>query len=67
MHPLEAYLRDLRDLHASGGGVPETSGYPALSNLFNEVGKDLKPKVRCVITIANAGAGLPDGGLFTRD
>ena len=67
MNPLEAYLRELRDIHSIGAGVPETSGYPALSNLFNEVGKGLKPKVRCVINIANAGAGLPDGGLFTRD
>ena len=67
MHPLEAYLRDLRDLHASGAGVPETSGYPALSNLFNEVGDGLRPKVRCVMNLADAGAGLPDGGLYTRD
>jgi len=38
-----------------------------LSNLLNEIGKGLKPKVRCVINIANRGAGLPDGGLFTRE
>jgi REP element-mobilizing transposase RayT len=43
------------------------SYYPALSNLFNEIGKDLKPKVRCVINIANRGAALPDGGFFTAD
>jgi hypothetical protein len=67
MNPLEIYLTDLRDIHASGAGVAETSYYPALSNLFNEVGRSLKPKVRCVINLANRGAGLPDGGLFTRD
>ena len=50
-----------------GPGVAETSGYPALSNLLNEIGKTLKPKVRCVINPANVGAGIPDGGLFTPD
>jgi hypothetical protein len=38
-----------------------------LERLFNEVGKTLKPKVRCIISLANRGAGLPDGGLFTPD
>ncbi len=45
--------------------VKETSGYPALSVLLNEVGKTLKPKVRCVINLQNQGAGLPDGGLYS--
>jgi len=35
--------------------------------LLNEIGKTLKPKVRCVINLANRGAGIPDGGLFTAD
>ena len=35
--------------------------------MLNEIGKSLSPKVRCVINIANRGAGLPDGGLFTAD
>ena len=47
--------------------MAETSYYPALSNLFNAVGKTLKPKVRCVMNLRNLGAGLPDGGLFTAD
>ena len=47
--------------------MAETSYYPAISNLFNAVGKSLKPKVRCLMTIKNLGAGLPDGGLFTAD
>ena len=67
MDPVETYFRELRDIHASGAGVPETSYYGALERLLNEIGKPLKPKVRCVINLANRGAGLPDGGLFTAD
>jgi hypothetical protein len=63
--PVEVYLGELRDIRSTGSGVPETSYYPALSNLLNEVGRDLKPRVRCVINLGNRGAGLPDGGLFT--
>ncbi|MFA4965422.1 MAG: type ISP restriction/modification enzyme [Thermoleophilia bacterium] len=65
MNPVEAYLTELRDIRASGAAVPETSGYGALANLLNEVGGKLKPKVRCLINLQNAGAGIPDGGLFT--
>jgi len=67
MNPVETYIRDLRDIHGSGGGVKETSFYGALEALFNELGKKLKPKVRCILTLANHGAGLPDGGLFTQE
>jgi hypothetical protein len=62
---LEAYLKDLRDIRSSGAGVPETSYYTPLANLLNEVGKSLKPRVRCILQLANRGAGQPDGGLFT--
>jgi len=65
MNPAEAYLTELRDIRASGAAVPETSGYGALANLLTEVGGRLKPKVRCLINLQNAGAGIPDGGLFT--
>jgi len=65
--PTGTYLQDLRDIRSTGANVKETSFYPALSNLLNEVGKTLRPKVRCVINLANRGAGLPDGGLFTPD
>ena len=65
MNPPEAYLAELRDIRVSGAAVPETSGYGALANLLNEVGGKLKPKVRCLINLQNAGAGIPDGGLFT--
>jgi len=64
---LEEYLTEIRAISATGAGVPETSYYPALSNLFNAVGKTLKPKVRCVMNLKNLGAGMPDGGLFTAD
>ena len=62
---LEGYLSELGAIRATGAGVTETSYYPALSNLLNEVGKTLRPKVRCIINLSNLGAGLPDGGLFT--
>jgi hypothetical protein len=67
MNLLETYLKDLRDIRATGAAVAETSFYTPLANLLNELGKTLKPKVRAVINIANRGAGLPDGGLFTAD
>jgi hypothetical protein len=64
-HPLEAYLDSLHFLQ--GQGVSETAGYPVLESLLNEVGATLKPKIRCVIDPASAGAGIPDGGLFVAD
>ena len=64
---LEDYLDALNTVRKSGAGVAETSCYPALSNLFNAVGKTLKPQVRCVMNLKNLGAGMPDGGLFTAD
>ncbi len=67
MNPLETYLQDLRAVHGTGAGVPETSYYGCLERLLNELGKTLKPKVRCILTLANRGAGNPDGGLFTPD
>jgi hypothetical protein len=67
MKPIEIYLRELRDIRSTGAAVKETSYYPALANLLNEVGGKLKPKVRCVINLKNQGAGMPDGGLFTPD
>ena len=63
---LEEYLGELKAIRSTGAGVPETSYYPALSNLFNAVGKTLKPKVRCVMGLKNLGAGMPDGGLVHR-
>jgi NurA-like 5'-3' nuclease len=54
--PLETYLQDLRDIRSTGAAVPETSYYGCLERLLNEVGKTLKPKVRCV---KESAAGLP--------
>src|SRR5579872_2772252 len=67
MNPVEVYIRDLRDIHRSGQAVKETSYYGVLANLFNAIGKTLKPRIHCIINIKNRGAGIPDGGLFTPD
>jgi hypothetical protein len=67
MHALETYLQDLRATRSSGAAVKETSYYPALANLLNEVGKTLKPKVRCIVHLQDTGGGIPDGGLFTEE
>ena len=67
MSILEDYFRELREIRASGAGVPETSYYTYLENLLNEVGKPLKPRVRAIFQLANRGAGQPDGGLFTNE
>ena len=45
-------------------GVKETSNYPALERLFNEIGKKLQ--VRCIIHPKDGGAGIPDGAFFTK-
>ena len=63
----EAYFKDLRDIHQTGGGVKEESYYGSLANLLNAIGKSLKPQVRCIIQLINRGAGHPDGGLFTKE
>lgn len=65
VHPLETYLTDCHAVRATGANAPETSFYAALSTLLNEVGLQLKPKVRCVMGLKDQGAGMPDGGLFT--
>ena len=61
---VEEYLAGLRQVRASGGATGEKSAYPALSNLFNAVGGSLKPKVFCVVELAEQGAGHPDVGLY---
>lgn len=65
MSAFETYIQDLQEIRATGAAVKETSYYGALEKLFNELGKTLKPKVRCVMQLKNiGGAGMPDGGLF---
>lgn len=58
MSLLEAYLSELRGIRA-GGGVPETSGYPALARLLDAIGEELRPPVRCLIHPSDQGAGIP--------
>src|SRR5579859_1215514 len=67
MSSLETYLTALREIRSSGEAVDETSYYGALESFLNDVGKSLKPRVRCVLQLKNRGAGMPDGGLFTED
>ncbi len=62
---LKNYLQRMSEIRRTGSAVKETSFYGTLETLFNEVGKTLKPKVRCIINLQNRGAGIPDGGLFT--
>jgi hypothetical protein len=64
---IKRYLTDMGEVRRTGSHVAETSFYPALERLLSDIGKTLSPKVRCVINIANRGAGLPDGGLFSAD
>lgn len=67
MNPFEMYIRELRDIRFSGAATSELSYYTPLANLLNEIGKAIKPRVRCIMSLKNQGAGLPDGGLFTPD
>ena len=64
---VEKYLKHLYEIRASGDATDETSYYTAIDNLLNEVGKELKPRVRCILQLRNRGAGHPDGGLYTLD
>jgi hypothetical protein len=67
MNPVETYLKNLHSDYSSGAVTGETSGYGHLQVLLNELGKSLKPKVRCQIQLKNKGSGQPDGGFFTAD
>ncbi|MGI5817637.1 MAG: type ISP restriction/modification enzyme [Armatimonadota bacterium] len=66
-HPVEDYLKNLRTIHGTGAATDETSYYEPLAALLNTLGEDLDPEVRCVMQPASTGAGIPDGGLFTRE
>ncbi len=67
MTPLERFLHDISEIHSSRAAVDETPYYGSLETLFNEIGKTLKPRVRCIIHPKDRGAGQPDGGLFTAE
>jgi hypothetical protein len=62
---IERYFARLRDERGLGAGTKERSYYPALADLLNAFGRDLKPKVLCLSDLANTGAGHPDFGLYT--
>ncbi|EAZ89126.1 hypothetical protein CY0110_12042 [Crocosphaera chwakensis CCY0110] len=53
MNPLATYFRNLYEIYSTGTGVKETSYYGSLETLLNDVGKTLKPKVRCIINLKN--------------
>ena len=65
MNVVERYLKDLGEIYHSGGGVGEESYYGTLETLLNEIGRKLRPRVRCVGQLKNIGAGEPDFGFFT--
>lgn len=65
MTALRDYFKDLRDIYNTGSAVKETSYYSAFESMANAYGKELKPRVRCVINLKNKGAGIPDAGFFT--
>ncbi|MDW5313673.1 type ISP restriction/modification enzyme [Rhizobium sp. PL01] len=61
---VERYFFRLRDERGLGTGTKERSYYPALADLLNSLGQELKPKVICLSDLANTGAGHPDFGLY---
>lgn len=61
---VERYLATVRDVHHLGAGTKERSYYPALAELLNAIGHEVKPKVLCLSDLGNTGAGHPDFGLF---
>ena len=63
---VERYFSALREVHSLGGATPELSTYAALSNLFNEIGDTLKPKVVSLQQLADTGGGHPDFGLYVK-
>lgn len=63
---VEAFLRRMGEIRATGGATSETSFYGALETLLNAVGNGLNPKVRANGQLRNQGAGHPDFGLYTQ-
>lgn len=60
--PLDAYLDEVWRIRGLPG-TRETSYYPALANLLNRIGRELKPRVYC-LHHPSGGDGIPDFGLF---
>lgn len=61
---VERYFVAVRDTHSVGAGVKERSYYPALAELLDSIGAELKPRVLSVLELGNIGVGHPDFGLF---
>lgn len=62
---LETYLAEVHAIHASGTGAKEASYYPPLTNLFNAVGRTLRPRVHGILNPKSTDAGIPDIGFYT--
>src|SRR5438045_3493655 len=57
---LTAYFDHLHEIRASGRATDERSYYPALAELFNDLGATLNPRVIAVPDVKNRGVGHPD-------
>jgi len=66
MHALETYLQDLRATRSSGGAVKETSYYPALANLLNELVRRSSPKCGASFTSRTPAAVFRMAGCSPR-
>jgi hypothetical protein len=64
LEAVEHFFSTIRSVRKLGAGTKERSYYPALTELLNSIGGQLKPKVLCVSDLENTGAGHPDFGLF---
>jgi hypothetical protein len=62
IQPIDTYLDEVSRIR-SLPGTRETSYYPAVANLLNRIGGELKPKVYC-LHHPSGGDGIPDFGLF---
>lgn len=65
MSTLANFLSELARIRAFG--VQERSFYPPIAGLMTEVGRELKPRVRCITELKGLGADHPDAGLFSDD
>lgn len=64
---LTRYFRRIAEAISTGGVSPEMSYYPAIEELCNELGRELKPAVFAVSQPEDIGAGRPDFALYSRD
>ena len=59
------YFREVGSIRNTGGATPELSYHTPLTNLLNDIGNTLDPKVHCVGELRDAGADRPDMGLYS--